>query len=43
MYEEIEKEKKKLEEEILDLQNQTLSYQLKYDQIKKILEGQSLE
>ena len=43
MYEEMEKEKKKLEEEILDLQNQTLSYQLKYDQIKKILEGQSLE
>ena len=39
MYEEIEKEKKKLEEELIDLQSQTLSYQIKYEQIKKILEG----
>ena len=39
MYEEVEKEKKKLKEEIFDLQNQTLSYQIKYDQIRKILEG----
>lgn len=39
MYEEIEREKKRLEEELFDLQSRTLSYQIKYDQIKKILEG----
>ena len=43
MYEEIEKEKKKLEEELFDLQSQTLSYQIKYDQIKKILEGGNID
>ena len=30
------------EEELFDLQSQTLSYQLKYDQIRKILEGGSV-
>lgn len=39
MYEEIEKERKRLEEELFDLQSKTLSYQIKYDQIRKILEG----
>ena len=29
---------KELEEELIDLQNRTMSYQLKYDQIRKILE-----
>lgn len=42
LYEEIENEKKKLEEELFDLQSKTMSYQLKYDQIKKILEGEKI-
>jgi hypothetical protein len=39
MYEQAEQEKKKLQEELFDLENKTISYQIKYDQIKKILEG----
>lgn len=42
MYEEIAKEKKKLEEELFDLQSKTVSYQIKYDQIRHILEGEPL-
>lgn len=39
MYEKAEQEKKRLEEELFDIQSKTMSYQIKYDQIKKILEG----
>jgi hypothetical protein len=42
MYEEIAQEKKKLEEELFDLQSKTVSYQIKYDQIKQILEGEPM-
>ena len=41
LYEMMQKKNKELEEELLDLQNQTMTYQLKYDQIKKILEADS--
>ena len=34
----MQKKNKELEEELIDLQNRTMSYQLKYDQIRKILE-----
>lgn len=42
MYEEAMKEKKKLEDELFDLQSRTVSYQIKYDQIRQILEGEKL-
>ena len=42
MYEEIAQEKKRLEEELFDLQSKTVSYQIKYDQIKQILEGEPM-
>ncbi len=38
LYELMQKKNKELEEELIDLQNRTMSYQLKYDQIRKILE-----
>jgi len=42
MYEEIAQEKKRLEEELFDLQSKTVSYQIKYDQIRQILEGEPM-